>query len=51
MDTAVLHGLDRIRDLDQLSGGGFRVGVGSGQGELHFRPLIDRPSRRARLRI
>jgi hypothetical protein len=28
MDTAILHGLDRIGDLDQLPGGS--VGVGKG---------------------
>jgi hypothetical protein len=29
MDPAVLDGFDRIGDLDQLAGGGFRVGVGA----------------------
>ncbi len=29
MDPAVLDGFDRIGELDQLAGGGFRVGLGA----------------------
>jgi hypothetical protein len=35
VDTAILHRLDRIGDLDKFSGGGFRVGIGSAGGEFH----------------
>jgi hypothetical protein len=31
-----LNGLNRIGDLDQLTGGGFRVGKGSGFSEFHL---------------
>jgi hypothetical protein len=34
MDAAVLYGLDRIGELDQLAGRGFRVGVGASLGEF-----------------
>jgi hypothetical protein len=33
-DAAVLHRIDSIGDLHQLSRGGFRVGVGTGFDEL-----------------
>ena len=35
VDTAVLNGLDRIGDLDQLAGGLLRIGVGAIRGEFH----------------
>jgi hypothetical protein len=37
VDTAILHGLDRVGDLDQFARCGFRVGVGAGSGEFHGR--------------
>jgi len=35
MDATILHGFDRIGDLDQLAGGGFGVRVGTSSGEFH----------------
>jgi len=37
VDPAVLDGFDRVGDLDQLAGRGFRGGVGAGSGEFHGR--------------
>ena len=36
VNAAVLHRLDRARDLDQLAGGGVRIGVRAGFTEFHF---------------
>src|SRR5262249_52469261 len=35
VDAAVLHRLDGTGDLDQLAGGGIRIGEGTGLDELH----------------
>jgi hypothetical protein len=35
MDPAVLDSFDRVGDLDQLAGCGFRVGVRASGGEFH----------------
>jgi hypothetical protein len=34
-NAAVLHGLDRIGDLEQLAGGFFWIGIGPVSGEFH----------------
>lgn len=38
MDTAVLYGLDRIGDFDQLAGGDIGVGIGARLGVFHLGP-------------
>jgi hypothetical protein len=43
VDAPVLHGLNATRDLDELAGGGFRVGVG--RSAAYFMASIDTLSR------
>ena len=35
VDPAILHSFDRIGDLDQFTGRGFRVGIGTGGSEFN----------------
>ncbi len=34
MDAAILHGLGRVGDLQELARGGFKIGIETAAGEL-----------------
>ena len=35
VDATILHGFNRVGELDQLAGGDFRISIGANSGEFH----------------